>query len=198
MKIYGYCRVSSRGQLDNYSLEQQKQEILSKYDNAEIYTEQHTAKTVHRPVLEDVKNKLEEGDMLVVTKLDRLARNVKEGIEIVEELFDKGISVHVLNVGLLENSTMGRFFIQTMLAVAEMERSLILERMSAGKEIARQDPNYREGRPKKYTKAQLSHAYELKLSGKTFKQIELMTGICKQTLWRYIKSIEQTQKDCQG
>ena len=191
MKIIGYCRVSSRGQLDNYSLEQQKQEILSKYDNAEIYVEQHTGKTVHRPILEDVKNKLAKGDMLVVTKLDRLARNVKEGIEIVEELFDRGISVHVLNVGLLENSTMGRFFIQTMLAVAEMERSLILERMSAGKEIAKQDPNYREGRPKKYTKAQLAHAYELKQNGKTFKQIELMTGICKQTLWRYIKSLEQ-------
>ena len=191
MKIYGYCRVSSRGQLDNYSLEQQKQEILSKYDNAEIFIEQHTAKTVHRPVFEKIIGELSEGDMLVVTKLDRLARNVKEGIEIVEELFDKGISVHVLNVGLLENSTMGRFFIQTMLAVAEMERSLILERMSAGKEIARQDPNYREGRPKKYTKAQLAHAYELKQNGKTFKQIELMTGICKQTLWRYIKSIEQ-------
>ena len=41
MKIYGYCRVSSRGQLDNYSLEQQKQEILSKYDNAKIFIEQH-------------------------------------------------------------------------------------------------------------------------------------------------------------
>ena len=191
MKIYGYCRISSKSQLDNYSLEQQKQEILSKYSNAEIFVEQHTGKTVHRPILEEVKNKLEKGDMLVVTKLDRLARNVKEGIEIVEELFSKGISVHVLNVGLLEDTTMGRFFLTTMLAVAEMERSLILERMAAGKEIAKQDPNYREGRPKKYTKAQLAHAYELKLSGKTFKQIELMTGICKQTLWRDIKSIEQ-------
>ena len=195
MKIYGYCRVSSRGQLDNFSLEQQKQEILSKYDNAEIYIEQHTAKTVHRPVFEKIIGELSEGDMLVVTKLDRLARNTEEGIQLIKMLFAKGVAVHVLNVGLLENTTMGQFFITTMLAVAEMERSLILERMSAGKEIARQDPNYREGRPKKYTKAQLSHAYELKQNGKTFKQIELMTGICKQTLWRYIKSLEQVPNE---
>ena len=190
MKIIGYCRVSSRKQVDNNSFEQQKQEILSKYENAVIYQEQFTGKTTHRPILEEAISKLNEGDMLVVTKLDRLARNTEEGIQLIKMLFAKGVAVHVLNVGLLENTTMGQFFITTMLAVAEMERSLILERMSAGKEIARQDPNYREGRPKKYTKAQLAHAYELKLSGKTFKQIELMTGICKQTLWRYIKSIE--------
>ena len=196
MKIIGYCRVSTRKQIDNNSFEQQKQEILSKYENAEIYQEQFTGKTIHRPIFEEVK-KLEEGDMLVVTKLDRLARNVKEGIEIVEELFSKGISVHVLNVGLLEDTTMGRFFITTMLAVAEMERSLILERMSAGKEIAKQDPNYKEGRPKKFTKKQLQLAYKLKEEGNTYKQIELMTGICKQTLWRYIKSIEQFELNSQ-
>lgn len=198
MKIIGYCRVSTRKQIDNNSFEQQKQEILAKYDNAEIYQEQFTGKTIHRPIFEEVVKKLEEGDMLVVTKLDRLARTTKEGIELVELLFSKGVAVHVLNVGLLEDTTMGRFFITTMLAVAEMERSLILERMASGKEIAKQDPSYREGRPKKYTKAQLAHAYELKQNGKTFKQIELMTGICKQTLWRYIKRIEQFEMNSQG
>ena len=163
-----------------------------------IYQEQFTGKTIHRPIFEEVVKKLEEGDMLVVTKLDRLARTTKEGIELVELLFSKGVAVHVLNVGLLEDTTMGRFFITTMLAVAEMERSLILERMAAGKEIAKQDPDFKEGRPKKFTKKQLQHAYELKQQGNSYKQVELMTGICKQTLWRYIKSIEQTQKDCQG
>ena len=190
MKIIGYCRVSSRTQLDNFSLEQQRQEILSKYKEAKIYQEQFTGKTTHRPILEVVINKLDKGDTLVVTKLDRLARTTKEGIELVEMLFSKGVAVHVLNVGLLEDTTMGRFFLTTMLAVAEMERSLILERMASGKEIAKQDPDYREGRPKKFTKKQLQHAYELKQNGNTYKQVELLTGICKQTLWRYIKSVE--------
>ncbi|WP_245396995.1 recombinase family protein, partial [Clostridioides difficile] len=80
-------------------------------------------------------NQMRDGDKLVVTKLDRLARNATEGINLIQNLFDSGISVHVLNVGLLENTTLGKFFITTLLAVAEMERNLILERTFAGKEI---------------------------------------------------------------
>ena len=76
------------------------------------------------PKFNELIEKLEEGDTLVVTKLDRLARNTVEGIEVIESLFAKGVKVHVLNVGLLENTTMGKFFLTTMLAVAEMERNL--------------------------------------------------------------------------
>lgn len=185
--IYGYCRVSSKSQLDNNSLEQQQQEILNNYENAQIKTEQFTGTTTHRPVFEEVINELQEGDTLVVTKLDRLARNTKEGIEIVQSLFKKKVKVHVLNVGLLEDTTMGNFFITTMLAVAEMERNLIIERTQAGKAIAKQDPNFTEGRPKKYTTKQLEHAKELKLNGHSYKQVEQLTGICKMTLYRYMK-----------
>ena len=113
MKIIGYCRVSSRKQVDNNSFEQQKQEILSKYENAVIYQEQFTGKTTHRPILEEAISKLNKGDMLVVTKLDRLARNTEEGIQLIKMLFAKGVAVHVLNVGLLENTTMG----QTLAAI---------------------------------------------------------------------------------
>ena len=81
---------------------------------------------------------LKEGYTLVVNKLDRLARNLREGIDVEEELFNKGVPVHVLNVGLLENTTMGRFFLQSMLAVAEMERNMIVERTQEGKAIAKQ------------------------------------------------------------
>ena len=67
-------------------------------------------------------------DTLTITKLDRLARNTKEGIAIIDDLFKRNIKVHVLNVGLLENTTMGRFFFQIILAVTEMERNMIIER----------------------------------------------------------------------
>ena len=78
-KILGYCRVSTKKQLDNYSLEQQEKEILSKYDNAEIFKEQFTGAKMQRAVLNNVIEQLNNGDMLVVTKLDRLARNTIEG-----------------------------------------------------------------------------------------------------------------------
>ena len=154
-KIYGYARVSTKGQLENNSLQQQKEEIKSRYEKCIIFKEAYTGTKTDRPIFNEMVSKLEKGDTLVVTKLDRLARNTVEGIEIIQELFQKGIAVHVLNVGLLENTTMGKFFITTLLAVAEMERNTIIERTQAGKAIAKTKPGFKEGRPKKYTKEQI-------------------------------------------
>jgi DNA invertase Pin-like site-specific DNA recombinase len=132
---------------------------------------------------------LQEGDTLVVTKLDRLARNTKEGIEIIESLFEKNVKVHVLNVGLLENTTMGRFILQTLLAVAEMERNLIVERTQEGKALAKHREDFREGRPRKHTKQQIQHALKL-LETHKYKEVEAMTGITKRTLIRRKKELE--------
>ena len=104
------------------------------------------------------------------------------------------MSVHVLNVGLLENTTMGKFFLTTLLAVAEMERNIIIERTQAGKEIAKQNPNFKEGRPKKYGKKQIEHALEL-LGNNSYKQVEQLTGISKSTLIRYKRKVEQENQD---
>ncbi|MDU7726990.1 MAG: recombinase family protein [Clostridium perfringens] len=185
--IIGYCRVSSKGQIDNNSLEQQEREIIEKYNNVEIYKEQYTGTTMDRPVLNEVLDKLNKGDTLVVSKLDRLARTTKEGITIIEMLFNKGVAVHVLNVGLLENTIMGRFFLTTLLAVAEMERNIIIERTRAGKEIARTKEGYKEGRPKKYSKKQIDNALSmLTVNGGiySYKEVEELVGISKSTLIR--------------
>lgn len=185
--IIGYCRVSSKGQIDNNSLEQQEREIIEKYNNVEIYKEQYTGTTMDRPVLNEVLDKLNKGDTLVVSKLDRLARTTKEGITIIEMLFNKGVAVHVLNVGLLENTIMGRFFLTTLLAVAEMERNMIIERTRSGKEIARTKEGYKEGRPKKYSKKQIDNALSmLTVNGGvySYKEVEELVGISKSTLIR--------------
>ncbi|MCQ2017273.1 recombinase family protein [Clostridium butyricum] len=183
-KIYGYCRVSSKKQIvEGNGLDVQEKEILEKYENAIIRKEQFTGTTTERPIFQNVIHELETGDTLVVTKLDRLARNTVEGIEIVQQLFEKGVAVHVLNVGLLENTSMGKFFLTTLLAVAEMERNTILERTQAGKEIARTKEGYREGRPQKYTPEQLEYAMEL-LKTNSYTQVEKMTQISKSTLTR--------------
>ncbi|WP_455798959.1 recombinase family protein [Clostridium butyricum] len=185
--ILGYCRVSSKGQLDNNSLEQQEEEILNKYSSAEIFKEQFTGTTTDRPIFNSLVNSLKENDILVVTKLDRLARNTEEGIHLVQDLFNKGVSVHVLNVGLLENTTMGKFFLTTLLAVAEMERNTIIERTQTGKAIARTKEGYKEGRPQKFTNKQLEHALSLlSINGgdKSYSEVVEITGISKSTLIR--------------
>lgn len=185
-KIYGYCRVSTRKQLDGYGLDVQEKEIREKYEGAELYLEQFTGTTTERPIFNEVIKMLVAGDTLVVTKLDRLARNTVEGIEIVQQLFKKDISVHVLNVGLLENTSMGKFFLTTLFAVAEMERNTILERTQAGREIARTKDGYKEGRPKKYTPEQMDHAVSL-LEKHSYTQVEKMTQISKATLTREVR-----------
>ncbi|WP_448163666.1 recombinase family protein [Bacillus mobilis] len=178
---YGYARVSTLQQ----DLESQIQ-ILEKEGCEEIYSEKFTGTSVDRPQFQELLSKLEPGDTLVVTKLDRLARNTKEGITIIEELFGKKVRVHVLNVGLMEDTTMGNFFLQTLLAVAEMERNLIVERTQEGKAIAKQREDFREGRPKKYNKKQIEHALQL-LQTNSYKQVEEMIGISKSTLIRAVR-----------
>lgn len=187
--IYGYCRVSTKGQAkDGNSLDAQEQEILSRYSDAHIYKEAYTGTTTDRPVFNEVIQQMQENDLLVVSKLDRLARNTEEGIKIVKNLFLKKCSVHVLNVGLLEDTAMGQFFITTLLAVAELERNQIIERCQTGKAIARQNLDFTEGRPKKYSRQQVQHALDL-LESHSYKQVEQMTGISKSTLIRSKKAL---------
>jgi DNA invertase Pin-like site-specific DNA recombinase len=180
---YGYARVSTLGQ----DLESQLQTLKGEGCES-IIEEKFTGTKMERPKFSKLLDELENGDTLVVTKLDRLARNVREGIDVVEGLFTKGVRVHVLNVGLLENTTMGRFFLQTMLAVAELERNTIVERTQEGKAIAKLNPDFKEGRPKKFGKKQIEHALGL-LESHSYSQVENITGISKSTLIRAKKRI---------
>lgn len=187
---YGYARVSTRGQASTgNSLEEQRNKLTEEGCQT-IYEEAFTGTKADRPQFQKLLSEIKEGDTLVVTKLDRLARNTKEGITIIENLFEQSIKVHVLNVGLLENTTMGRFFLQTLFAVAEMERNLIIERTQEGKAIAKQQPDFREGRPNKYTKKQMEHALKL-LETHSYTQVEGLTGISKSTLIRAKKKTLQ-------
>ena len=193
--IYGYARVSTKGQAkDGNSLEAQEKEILERYENAKIYKEAYTGTTTDRPIFNDIINQIKENDMIVVTKLDRLARNTVEGIQIVKEIFKKKASVHVLNVGLLEDTAMGQFFITTLLAVAELERNQIVERTQTGKAMAKANAQARgekfvEGRPEKFDAMQIENALNL-LETHSYSEVVKLTGISKSTLIRAKKRKE--------
>ncbi|HMM00019.1 MAG TPA: recombinase family protein [Bacilli bacterium] len=187
--IYGYTRVSTKKQLDGYGLETQRIEITQKYPDAIIVKEQYTGTKLNRPLFKRLIKKLEPNDILVVSKLDRFARNTVEGIKVVENLFHKKIAIHILNIGLLEDTPMGRFFLTTMLAVAELERNTIIERTQTGKELARLSPNYREGRPPKYSHEELTTAIDLLITH-TYKEVVELTGISKSSIVRARKAIK--------
>lgn len=168
---------------DGNSLEDQVA-ALEKYGCQEIVKEAFTGKTMDRPQFLRLLDNLKEGDTLVVCKLDRFARTAIEGVQTVRTLFERGIRVHILNMGLIENTLTGNLILTVMLAFAEYERGMIVERTQTGKAVAKQDPNFKDGRPKKYTPQQLSLALDLLGQGKTYRQITEMTGISKSTLIR--------------
>lgn len=180
--IYGYARVSTKKQLSGNSIEEQYSK-LKEQDCQVIIVEQYTGKTTDRPELGALMHKMTMGDTLVVTKLDRLARNVVEGVTLIQELLHKGIKVHVLNVGLLDDTPMGHFFITTLLAVAELERSMIMERTQAGKEVARTKPGFKDGRPR-IAKNRIDAALALVDAGNSYNKVAELTNIGVATLYR--------------
>ena len=146
---YGYGRVSSRGQkLYGMSLEDQVDRLMAAGVQREnIYLDTYTGHTMERPGFDDLLSKLKAGDEMVVCKLDRFARTAPERALLVRDLVDRGITVHILNMGIADNSPMGKVMVTVMLAFAEYERDMIVERTSDGKAYKREhNPNWREGR----------------------------------------------------
>ncbi len=177
---YGYARVSTIHQ----DLESQI-DMLNKEGCEMIYKEKFTGTKKERPEFQKLLDVLQSGDTLVVTKLDRFARSTADGIQTIKNLFERGIKVHVLNMGIVEDTPTGRLILSIMLAFAEFERDMIVERTQEGKAIAKRKEDFREGRPKKYSRKQIDHAIKLKdEEGFSYKQVHEMTGISKSTLIR--------------
>ena len=176
---YGYARVSTIHQ----DIEAQLQQL--KNENCDvIYNEKISGTKKERPEFQKLIEVLKDGDTLVVTKVDRFARNTKNALEIIQDLFNRNIRVHILNMGIIENTPTGKLIFSIFSAFAEFERDMIVERTQEGKAIAKQKEGFSEGRPKKYTKKQLDHAMLLKDSGMSYNQVSEVTGISKSTLTR--------------
>ena len=148
--IYGYARVSTKGQ-DKYGngLDVQEKQLL---DNGaeKIYYEKYTGTKKSRPELDKLMNVLVEGDIVIVTKLDRIARSVRDGIDIIDALLSRGIGINILNMGKFDCSPTGKLMRTVMFAFAEFERDMIVMRTSEGKEICREsNPDWKEGRHRK-------------------------------------------------
>lgn len=186
VKVVGYCRVSTKGQLDGNSIQEQSEKIKEKYPTALIVEESYSG-AKERPIFTKVVENIEEGSTLVVTKLDRFCRTTKEGLQYIDYLLGKNVSIHILNMGMIEDTPMGRMIATNLLAFAEFERSMIIERTQGGKAIAKQKPDFKEGRPKKHTKKQLDNAMSMltTFGGQySYSEVEEITNISKSTLTR--------------
>lgn len=181
--IWGYGRVSTSKQLKNNSLEEQIK-LLKDAGAEKIVTDGYSGTKIDRPNFTKLINSLTSGDKLIVTKLDRFARTAIEGSKVVRDLVDKGVTVHILNMGIADNTPTGKLLVTIMLSFAEFERDMIVERTQAGKSIARANGQRVDGRPKKFNEKKIALAMKLLDEGHSYKQVESETGISKSTLIR--------------
>lgn len=181
--IYGYARVSTKLQAkDGNSLEAQEK-MLKEAGADIIYRDTMTGTKMDRPNFDELLNKIATGDTLIVCKLDRVARSLSQGSELINSLIERGIRVHILNIGVMDSTPSSKLIRNVFFAFAEFERDMICERTAEGREIARHREGYREGRPKKFSSSQMGLAMQL-LESNSYKQVSSMTGISKSTLQR--------------
>ena len=185
--IYGYARVSTKGQATNGNSLEEQENALKEQGCKEIVIEQYTGTKTDRPKFSELLEKLQAGDTLKVTKLDRFARNTEDGGQVIKSLLAKGVSVHILNMGLIDDTPTGKLIYHVLLAFAEFERDMIVERTQAGKAVARTKEGFKEGRPEVYNKTRKEHAIELLEQGKTYKEVEELTGMSRSTLARAMR-----------
>lgn len=185
--IYGYARVSSKGQerYGNSLADQHSLLIKAGCDPANIYQDCYTGTKMTRPNFTKLLSKLQPGDTLVVTKLDRFARTAADGANTIQALISRNITVNILNMGKADNTPMGKLLITVLLAFAEFERDMIVERTQAGKAQAKvSKPDYREGRKPatdKITKSEFLNAVQ---TGEPItKQCEKL-NICRATWYK--------------
>jgi len=149
MKI-GYARVSTKDQNLDLQIE-----ALEKAGCAKIYQEKISGATKNRPELDKMIEQFREGDELYIWRLDRLGRSLKNIIDLVLSLSDKGIIIKGLVDGVDTSTINGRLFLNLMASLAEYERELIRERTNAGLQSARARGRL-GGRPKGYTPETIS------------------------------------------
>lgn len=193
---FGYIRVSTRKQArDGNSLEAQR-EALTAAGAEKIYTDTFTGTKMDRPEWDKLRAQLRRGDVLIVTRLDRLARSVSQASGLITDMIDEGITINVLNLGILSNDSVNTLLRNVLLSFAQFERDMIVQRTQEGKAVARAtDPDFREGRPPKFDAEQLDHAMEL-LENHSYAQTAKLTGISKSTLIRERKR-RKIQSICQ-
>lgn len=145
MTVYGYARVSTAGQ----SLKDQLEKIKSAgVRQKNIFYEKFTGTKTNRPAFQLLLKTLKYDDTLVVAKLDRLARNLRESLNVIHDLQERDITIKVMEPNMtVSNDIGGKIMYSTLLMVADIERDMIIERTEAGRRYAKaHNPNFREGR----------------------------------------------------
>ena len=156
MRLFGYARVSTSKQ----SLELQKQALKNAgVKESRIFFDKSTGSNVERAGLNSLLVKVEEGDTVLITKLDRLGRDTADMINLIKEFNRMQVAIRFLDDGISTEGTMGKMVITILSAVAEAERARILERTNEGR-IEAKFKGIKFGRKRKIDRSMLLHKFE--------------------------------------
>ena len=184
--LIGYARIST----DDQKLDLQT-DALKKAGCQKIFSDEMSGAKASRPGLDEAISHLREGDTLVVWRLDRLGRSLKNLIDLTELLKERSIGFHSVTEGIDTNTTNGKLMFHLFGALAEFERNLINDRASAGRAAARARGET-GGRPKKLDSKQRELAVKMyKEKEHSIKDICSILNISKPALYRYVDADNQ-------
>ncbi|MCQ1834859.1 recombinase family protein [Neorhizobium galegae] len=180
--IIGYGRTSTADQ--KAGLEAQLRDLQAA-GCTKIFREEVSSVANSRPELERALDYVREGDVLVVTKLDRLARSVADLMAITAQLRDKGVELRILALNLDTSTPTGKLMLHLLGSIAEFERELMLERQKEGIAKAKAEGKYTGRAPT--ARRQADKVLALKSDGKTPTQIQAELGISRASYFRIVK-----------
>ena len=178
--LIGYARVSTQDQ----NLQMQI-EALERIGCEKIFEEKVSGTKSNRPELLRALDMLRSGDTLCVWKLDRLGRSVKDLVNLVTQLLERGIQFKSVTDSIDTSSASGRFFFNIMASLAQMERELIVERTRAGLAVARKAGRV-GGRRRVMTDSKLTSAKKLLEVGTPPRDVAESLGVSVPTLYRWL------------
>ncbi|MFJ7471748.1 recombinase family protein [Peribacillus frigoritolerans] len=184
----GYARVSTVGQ----SLESQVEQ-LEAYGCTKIYMEKESGKKTDRPELKNAIKALREGDKLVVTKIDRLARSVRDLQNIALELEAEGVGLVFIKEQIDFSTPSGKLMFTMLGAIGEFERDLIVSRTSEGRERAKKQGKHlgRKGQDEKEVKKALQLYENRESNGMSVSDISKLTGVPRSTIYAKAKELKK-------
>lgn len=180
--IIGYARTSTTEQVAGFEAQL---EVLHREGCTKVFKEQ-VSSVGDRPQLRACLDYLREGDTLVVTKLDRLARDTKHLLEMIEALTAKGVTLRILNMNIDTSTATGKLMLTMLGGIAEFEREMMLERQREGIAKAKAEGKYKGRKPVAMSQAEVIQ--ELASEGLTKAAIAQRLGVSERSVYRAMKA----------
>ncbi|WP_125566096.1 recombinase family protein [Companilactobacillus insicii] len=181
---WAYCRVSTFEQDLNVQVNWAESKGV---DNEHIFAEKQSGKSKDkRAKLTELINKVNKDDVIYIYKLDRLARNTQDSLTIMQQMRDRHVVLEFGDLGRVEDNDIGHLVFTVFSAIAEMERSRIVERTQAGKKYQKEhNPFFKDGRPQKLSEYQIEQLI-LRKKTESVSDLAKSYSISRKTVYRYL------------